>query len=405
MIVGENGVHSMIQNFVGEFLFNPCPLELSMGVCTNGCHYCFACNRGYKPWSGIESVKRQIRRAEKSDTNVSKLIKQRYPVVLSNRSDPFCKSNQVDTVELVKFLDAIGVPVFFQTKGGELVDMVSSRCKKTLWYFTVSFWDDEKRKRIEPFAPSINERISQIRSVISSGHRVVVGITPMTEQWLPVNEFSILCDKLKTIGVDGVYLQGYHMSSSHKLTEKAKAAMSDVLSDANHRMATDSQFEYYQRCTKYLDGIGLCYYGAGQWRPSDFMESFRDVFENTFPVTMDFIKWVWDSKKTGDYVSFEEYWDVIGCMLPDGMWRARDYIYAVARNLGGKNFTDYMTFKDYLKIVWSDDRHLQSPVRYRLFAFDGIDRDKRKFDNNSGLPLVLVNKNGFERGQRFSEGR
>lgn len=395
----------MISQFYGEFLFNPCPLELSMSYCSHGCAYCFACARGMREWAGLKSVERNLSKVFSTPpANLREyLIQNKYPLVLSNRSDPFARSNRKDILPLLSLLKARGVPVCIQTKGGEGLEQAAGLLDRSLFYFTICFLNEDLRQSIEPNAPSIEDRLQYIDTVRALGHEVVVGVTPICEAWLPLSDFETLCGRLAAAGVRGLYLQGLHLGREHKLSPRAKEAMAAALPDAKRRRATPAQFEYFLKCCEIAQAHGLDCYGPGNWQRTGFMDAFRDVYEHTFPVTDDFINWVWENKEDGELVTFEEYGEVMLPLLPAGVWKLGDYLRVVARQLCPPGFERNMTFEEYLKVTWSNPKHVQTPARRRLLAYEGLAENGETWDTNGEPPVMRVNKQGFKVGQLFTD--
>lgn len=129
-------------------------------------------------------------------------MRDRYPVRLSNRSDPFSRSNQADTAQVLAALNANNIPVFFQTKGGIGAIEAAEKQTRSVWYVSISFWDDAKRAEMEPGAPTIRERVELIQRLRSLGHEVLVGINPLVPAWLG-DGYKPLLDTCAQIGVWG----------------------------------------------------------------------------------------------------------------------------------------------------------------------------------------------------------
>jgi len=88
---------------VGLFGEHPVPLEYSGVDCSNNCLYCFAkaysCKESdYKKFQGL------IRNLDKRHSLAAELFKDGQPVLLSNRSDPFCERNCRETLSVLKLI-------------------------------------------------------------------------------------------------------------------------------------------------------------------------------------------------------------------------------------------------------------------------------------------------------------
>lgn len=120
---GRNPRHGdSISVYYGEFLTSPCPLELSFNFCSHKCLYCFA-NLG-KPgrFADVGRTLRLLQECDNRTTLEASLLRQRYPVVVSNRVDPFAASNHRQSLPVLRVMAGLGIPVAIQTRGGTGVD-------------------------------------------------------------------------------------------------------------------------------------------------------------------------------------------------------------------------------------------------------------------------------------------
>jgi hypothetical protein len=102
---------------IGLWLGHPVPLEYSGTTCSHACKYCFA--RGYgNRKSDYHKCQSLIRNLDKRDNLAAELFKAGHPVLLSNRSDPFCENNYRETLSVLKLLRQFPNGIFLQTKTG-----------------------------------------------------------------------------------------------------------------------------------------------------------------------------------------------------------------------------------------------------------------------------------------------
>jgi len=88
-------------------------LELSMNPCTQGCEYCYA-----KTWKRenytIEKVVNNILHLEpKQEGLLPFLIRKRWPITISNRTDVMCTPDWRERLSAIKKL---GFPICMETK-------------------------------------------------------------------------------------------------------------------------------------------------------------------------------------------------------------------------------------------------------------------------------------------------
>jgi len=100
---------------VGLFGGHPVPLEYSGVDCTNNCQYCFA--KGYScQESDYTKFQNLIRNLDKRENLAVELFRAGQPVLLSNRSDPFCEAK-------ANVLDHSVITVFVQKVSGRVILM------------------------------------------------------------------------------------------------------------------------------------------------------------------------------------------------------------------------------------------------------------------------------------------
>lgn len=364
----------MLQQYHGEFLINPVPLEMSMSPCSHACAYCFSRRAGYRGWTGYKSFAKTLDRAlsGQSDNGLSRLLRDRYPVCLSNRSDPFSRSNQADTAQVLAALNANDIPVFFQTKGGVGAIEAAEKQPKSVWYVSISFWDDSKRVEMEPGAPTIAERIELIRRLRSLGHEVLVGINPLVPAWLG-DDYKPLLDACAQMGVWGILVQRLHLAPESRCisTEREREVLAPYFADARKRTRTIETRDYARAVLAYCDSLGLHHYPPNiETIKTEFYDVFSKVYQKTFPTNQDFLDWCVDNKAIGDEVTFDEYYNVLKSKLPEGLWNLDHNVHTVARNIasGDQKIPRYMTYKDLLKIIWGESKHSCCPANYPCFS-------------------------------------
>ena len=108
----------MIEPYWGELLTSPCPLEMSLNYCSHKCAYCFANLNKPDRKADAARISRFIADFRNRKSWAATLMKNQYPIVISNRVDPLAVSNDAIALPLTQQLVEIGCPVAIQTKGG-----------------------------------------------------------------------------------------------------------------------------------------------------------------------------------------------------------------------------------------------------------------------------------------------
>ncbi len=392
----------MITTWNGEFLISPVPLELSLGPCSHGCAYCFSRANGYcgKNWSGSASFLRSVDRifdGKKNDV-ASQLLRLGYPVNLSNRSDPFAQSNVKDIYFVIKGLRDRGVPLHISTKGGPQASTTIELIGPSVWYISLSFMDDAKRKLFEPGAPSVKERLDLIRAVVASGSRVIVGTNPLIEDWL--GDFDEAVGVLKSVGASGAYYQPYHVYHDQwkAMSPRERDLMGPYYDDGKKRRIPDSQWDVMDRFKAAADRAGLPSFAGNQFWPTSFWDC-MDIYPKRFGTSQNFVNWCWDNLPDNSEVFFEDFWRCVGVGMPDGLFNLDHQIHSMARSLGqAQKIPRYMTYKDLCKLIWTHKEHGLCPVNQNTFSFL-VEKEGgnwiQPLDDRDEAPILLFSRKGF----------
>ncbi len=368
----------MIEVYYGEFLINPIPLELSMNYCSHKCAYCFA--NLNKPDRRLDAPRlmRFLANYKNRNTLAAQLLQQGYPVVISNRTDPFAASNYIQTLPILEVLTALGIPVQFQTKGGKGIDDALQIVGPSVWYITINTLNEAIRKKIEPGAPAVASRFELITQLVERGHRVVVGINPAVPEWsAPVEP---LIERITGSGASGVWVECLHLNKNQEanLSAKERAAITEpLLSRAKRRRTHPQDVAFYQTVRKTAAAAGLDVYSVGQPAPSNFFAVYRQVYPKTFPVLQDFINFCYEHgyNRTRP-ITFNEFSAFMGQQLPAGRQRIAHYLGATARSLWKKwRIPNEMTYRQLLGILWEHPQIKFSPLRQHNFAYAGLKND------------------------------
>ena len=355
----------MIQAYAGEFTVSPIPLELSMNYCSHKCAYCFANLNQPGRTLDVNKVINQIKGCKDSTTLTGYLLANGYPVLISNRVDPFAETNWRQTLSFIEMLQANGNRVTFQTKGGKGVDDALQLLDgPTHWYISISFWDDDLRKKIEPGAPSIGDRIKLIEQLKTEGHHVSVGINPIVEEWLPAYDFDSLIHALDEVGVEDYWLEMLHLNHKQIANMSDKELVNigeDVINDAKKRNI-DQTYKVY--CHSQLRNYGHTVYASGQPYPSKYMSYYSELGLKGIKTNQEFVNYCFEKYPNGGEIKFGEYYE----FMKEGFYEmpfseADGYAYRVARNVYKKHVDQPIkTLKDVLAFYWDNPHEVSRSI-------------------------------------------
>lgn len=292
-----------LRPFFGEFLVHPTPLHLDLNRCSHACKYCFAAlsDRPFKvDWNDLQNNVLKGKRGNIGQSITKWLIHEGYPVLVSNTSDAFAKSNQ-DAFKAVKeFLDDQGVRICYQTKGGPEAFKILSEEKPTYVYISVTSDRDDITKLLEPNALSYRERLELIEVCIHAGHDVVVGLNPFVPEWWA--DMTQVVEDLHRVGAEKLYIQSIHMSN--KAAPKAHKSFDPWKEYAKKKIKPDA--DYIRSLCDYLSTEFMVYaFQYGHYFPKGYWDKYESLFP-AYPMVEDFLRQCEDQQAaTGAPVAFD----------------------------------------------------------------------------------------------------
>lgn len=219
----------------GTYKVCPIPFKLDTYTgCTFGCKYCFARDiiqhiRKINNKSDVESsfnclvgadvsaFKRWIDNTMKKESVKAEKIafQERIPIKLGVVADPFpyIEKQTKITYDILKILNEIDYPVQISTKNPEIlagyVDdlIIDNRLPNYALSVTLITSDEKLRKHIEPYAPSIENRLNAIKRLTNKGLKVLVRIQPVIYPYI-MNNLKDLIDKVHESGAYGIIMEG-----------------------------------------------------------------------------------------------------------------------------------------------------------------------------------------------------
>ncbi len=301
----------MVNVFVGEFLFHPCPLEISGNTCSHNCIYCFANIRNTKRECKVKSTLNYL--SSYSDkTYLKTLLNEGFPICFSNKSDPFSKNNYVQTLAIFEHLMARPNGVFIQTKGGHGIDdclQIIGDHRNIVWYITVTTLNDGIRQKIDPNAPPTLERIALAEKLHNMGFMVIVAFNPLVEEWMPMTDLETICNRLKSCGIKHIIHEPLHINK--KEADTFSQHKKDIYGEKVLLDACDLRrnVQYSRNATKYFMDNGFVPFKLAMPYRTNFFNDIREKLGPIFPNQWDFINYVfekWDGKNSME-VTFSDY--------------------------------------------------------------------------------------------------
>jgi DNA repair photolyase len=394
----------MFDAFWGEFLVSPCPVELTLNYCSHKCAFCFANLNKPDRSADIPKIQRFLAGLPERTSVPARLVQAGYPVLFSNRVDPFANSNSKQALPLLETMTELGIPVAFQTRGGRGIDEALGFLPPSVWYISISQLDDDIRKRIEPGAPAIEARFELMEKLVDSGHRVVLGLNPLVQEWLP--DPGPLLERAQEAGAEGVWIEALHLSHRQvsRMTERERTNMGEPLLQLGRKLRMPPEVRTFHHYTVALAReLDLEPYYVGQHRPSGFFRPFLETYEPCFPTIQEFINDCAAILQDGDVIDFETFaqWMCGRLPFPDEPVNILHYIGAKHHDLLAKNnFPPKISYRDLLRVVWCEPVFPYSPAALRCFAYAARwDGDGWiQYVDQQNLPLMLYTNDpiGFD---------
>jgi len=379
----------MIENFIGEFMFHPAPLELSGNTCSHNCCYCFANIRKQARYLELKSVIRQIdKRCIK--TFQDNLIKEGYPICLSNKTDPFSKSNYIHSIELARQLNRLQNGLFVQTKTGEGIDKfieAFSNRMDIVFYITITTLDEEIRKRIEPGAPSTEERFLTAEKLKNKGYHVIIALNPILESWMPIDDVYKVIERCKRIGIYNICTEALHLNQKEVDSFSSSRLNSFTKEEIEYGVKRKTFQDYVKKIIPILINEGINVVKLGMPYKTNFYDGIKKTFSSIFPNQYDIINYS-HIKGTGVY-TFDDFYNVSVDNKPFferefkevNKYLVKSSIKAWSESVEAHNI---YTLKGVMREFWNNNKYPQSMQRNQAY---------RTIVNNDNKPILDSNKN------------
>ena len=396
----------MISVFSGEFLFHPAAIEISGNTCSHNCFYCFAnIRKSYRRMELMPTINKLKR--IKPSVYLDYLIKEQYPICLSNRSDPFSKNNYLDTIALAPYLATMENGLFIQTKGGYGIDefiniMRSNKKYNIVFYITITSNNNDISKRIEPNAPLISERIELIEKIINNGYMVVAAYNPLVEEWLDYNSMIELTNILHKIGVNDIILEPLHLNKQERgyLPKEKLSYLTDTMITNLDKKRNDVEYRqnnYTSKVLKYLRENNINTFKLGQPYPTNIFNNIKSKLNKIFPNLWDVINYCYNIDYSKGYIlTIDKYLEILNK-------EANDFFNKPFKGLGN-NYIIRASFQDWkgnlsiqrintingiFKMYWNYKRVRASLQNNYLFRLIVNANNEPILDNNNNLMLYF----------------
>ncbi len=389
----------MIVPFWGEFSLVPAPLEMSHNYCSHKCAYCFAnLNMPGRKADPLGFAKQMATFRNKKDIT-SSLLKFGMLVTVSNKTDPFAKSNYKISVPQFEIMRDNGIPYYICTRGGDGIDEVIEKTQKSLWYISITSHDDEIRKKVEPGAPSIESRWDLVKKLKNYGHLVEVSCNPYVSKWVDNDEYL---KKLIESGADGLVLQRIHLNRDQigNMSDRERLAMGDVLEMAKKRKHPAEEYDLMGKLhvSAMNHGIKVKNYNAGSYSGDEF-SLFSEAYGNSaiFKTDISFVLHSKSKYKDGDIVSFADYYDYMSQDNPlrNGNWPIANYVQIRNRKYrNGVKWPSKIQLQDVYRIFWQKEDLNKQLNRFNFFA-KAVDSNGSDVLDSDGNVLFVFNQNFY----------
>lgn len=365
---------AIIEPFWGELGHVPVPLEVSHNWCSHACHFCFANLNKPNRKADVEGIFRQLRNYKKHTSFASVALQKKLAVAVSNKTDPFARSNYKITLPMLELMAQDGIPVFMQTRGGVGVDEALEILPRTLWYVSITHTDDTTRKLVEPGAPSIESRWELVDKLHAKGHEVLVAVNPYAKQWV---DNEVMLKRLEAHKPAGVVLQLLHLNTRQiaNMSERAIDNMgADVMKYSRKRNPDEEQLEAMEALHDGAMSLGLHVKNYNQ--PSKINiagKVYRDVYGSAvFNDRQGFIEWCRANKQPFDLVTFKEYETYFFENFPfDPRERfpIKSYLTSQSKAMReGVKIPSQLSFRDVLRTQWNMEEARSLLVSGACFA-------------------------------------
>lgn len=351
-----------IRPYTGEYLVSPVPVHLGLNYCSHNCFYCYAnLNNPDRraDYNKVINVANAVANNKPMKNLSVRYLQAGYPIMVSNDSDPFAKSNFEQFASIFDVFTDIGTRFVFQTRGGNKAKNVLSRSKPTCVYISFTSDDNNIISRAEVGAPDFDQRKDLALFAKQYGHHVIIGINPYVADWW--RDIDGFVTWLKDNGFGHVWLGEMHINHMQKPKIKSRPAkeFANIIEMACKKKKDQADYEYLLEQLKQAD---INVYDAISSTKGDFWQPYFDLNFPFFP-TLDsfFTELRWHGRTVAfNFDFFDEYANV----FPD--WEGSEfsgYLASIGRSLRNIGYpSSANNFKQVHETLW---RIADFPTRLR----------------------------------------
>lgn len=386
----------MINLFSAEYMMHPVGLEMSQNTCGHNCFYCFATLKDSNRKFDSKRFMNQMNKLNNSDTFLSRKIKQKYPVVFSNNTDPFANNNQDLTREILPVFIEKEIPLFIQTKTGANMFEIIEGLPPSTFYISITGINDKISREVERQAPLVSERIKSIDKLKKLGHHVIVAINPLAEEWIPEEDFNTLINILKEKEIKSIPIgMLYFKEKEVKKIEKFKKGGVDV---QDYFKKNNKALPYLKKMVvKYKDD---CVFAPNMPFYCKGIKNFLHKDQKKIKTIFDFNNYVIDKYGKNDAViEFNEYFEFFNeCQFLENGYKMDNYLFSIAPRLwiNQRQNQNILEKEHFYKILFNTRTISQSLGMQRLYYLNKdnkyIYRGGGVVDDNGNFYNVLNKK-------------
>lgn len=357
----------MIQLFSAEYMMHPVGLEMSQNTCGHNCFYCFATLKDSSRKFDSKKFANQMNKLNQSETFLSKKIKQNYPIVFSNNTDPFAGNNEDITREILPILIEKNIPLFIQTKTGKNMFEIIDGLPPSTFYISITGINDKISREIERQAPLVSERIEAIERLQKLGHHVIVAINPLAEEWIPENDFDELINILKHKNIKSIPT-GILYFNKKEIPKIEKFKKGGV--NPNEYLKKDN------KALMYLKKMVVKHKESGVFAPNipfytTGIQNFLHPNQKKIKTIFDFNNHIIDTYgKNETVIRFEDYFNFFNeCQFLENGVKMDNYIFSITPRLwvNKRENQNVVTKEHFYNILWSDNSISQNLSKQRLY--------------------------------------
>lgn len=351
-----------IRPYTGEYLVSPVPVHLGLNYCSHNCFYCYAnLNNPDRraDYNKVINVANAVANNKPMKNLSVRYLQAGYPIMVSNDSDPFAKSNFEQFASIFDVFTDIGTRFVFQTRGGNKAKNVLSRSKPTCVYISFTSDDNNIISRAEVGAPDFDQRKDLALFAKQYGHHVIIGINPYVADWW--RDIDGFVTWLKDNGFGHVWLGEMHINHMQKPKIKSRPAkeFANIIEMACKKKKDQADYEYLLEQLKQAD---INVYDAISSTKGDFWQPYFDLNFPFFPTLDSFFT---ELRRHGRTVAFNfDFFDEYANVFPD--WEGSEfsgYLASIGRSLRNIGYpSSANNFKQVHETLW---RIADFPTRLR----------------------------------------